>query len=344
MGEVVKTIVKGWLVKLPFRADLPAGTAQKHGFLLPGLNDACRVDLLDTPNSLRLLHFQFFHGEQAVSFAFFWGDGGIDWESARKQVFGRYRIETKENESSSDARFMLCSGDENACAKEASRFIRGSETLAHEKGDGLDRGLHLLTEPRGFSCYSNEASTVNLMLSGAHDLNQFERFAMLFALGLAYREVLLNIIGQMGNALAELNQQDGDAAEAYTSLAKLRESVVLFDARYFFHAPVRPERQELFAVVQRFMCVLHVQPLHQEMADQLGEVSRLADHKLETMQQTHREAMLTHQQQSAVRHERKMGRLNITITLVALFLAAIDLLTHSPSEWMLAIKGWLALL
>jgi len=31
------------------------------------------------------------------------------------------------------------------------------------------------------------------------------------------------------------------------------------------------------------------------MAHQLGEVSKLADYKLEAIQQSHREAMLTHQ-------------------------------------------------
>lgn len=315
-----------------------------HKFLLPGLKEACHITRMETSDSFHVLHLQFFPHQQTVDFMFVWGDQGTSWKSVRKYLFGRYKIKTDAEEKTTAARFILCAGDEHKCSKKSSNFIRGSETLAHEKAYELDRGVHLLTEPRGFSCYSNDAKAVNLMLSSKHDLNQFERFAMLFALGLAYREVLLETIGQMGNALTELDQQDSDAAQTYTSLAKLRESVVLFDARHFFHAPVRPERQELFVVVQQFMRVLHIQPLHQEMADQLGEVSRLADHKLEAIQQAHRETLLVHQQQAAVRHERKMGKLNVMLALVALLLTTVDLLSHSPSEWMLAIQGWLALL
>jgi len=43
-------------------------------------------------------------------------------------------------------------------------------------------------------------------------------------------------------------------------------------------------------------------------------------------------------------HERKMGRLNLMLGLVALLLTSVDLLSHPPSEWLVAIKDWLALL
>lgn len=343
MAEAVKKMAKGWLVKLPANFELTAGHGLKHSFLLPGLNDACRVDQIANMNGVRFLRLQFFYAEQAVSFAFIWGDGDIDWQGARKQVFGQYDI-NQEDESRTDARFMLCSGDESTCAKEASRFIRGSETIAPETETCLDLGLHLLTEARGLACYSKEASTVNLMISGVHGLNQFERFAILFALGLAYRQVLMKTIALMGDALTKFDQPDGDVAHLYAGLSTLRESVLMFDARHYFHLPVRPDKQELFTVMQQFMDALHVQPLHEEMSHQVLGVSRLADHKLETLQQAHREAMLFHQQQAADRHDRKVGRLNLTIALAVLFLGTIDLLTHSPSEWMGAIKVWLTLL
>ncbi len=172
----------------------------------------------------------------------------------------------------------------------------------------------------------------------------FERFAMLFALGLAYRKIFLSIIERMGSRLNKLETQDGDATQMYAGLATLRKSIVMFDARHYFQTPVCPAAQELFVVVQQFMHALHVHPLHEEMAHQLGEVSRLADHNLETIQQLHREALLKHQQQAAARHEHKMGRLNIMLAVIALLLTTVDLLSHPPSEWMAAMTGWANLL
>lgn len=279
-----------------------------------------------------------------MDFALVWSDHETCWKDARKHLFGCFKIKAGESEAATAARFILCSGNERKCSKAGSMFIRGSTTLAHEDAVMLDRGLHLLTEPRGFACYASDAKAMSLMLSSSHDLNQFERFAMLFGLGLAYRSIFLSIIEKMGTALRKLEIQDGDAVQMYASLAALREAIVMFDARHYFQVPVSPEKQELFMVVQQFMHALHVHPLHEEMAYQLGEVSRLADHKLETIQQQHREAMLSHQQQAAARHDQKMGRLNIMLAVVALLLTAVDMLSHPPSEWWNALSGWLSLL
>jgi len=95
----------------------------------------------------------------------------------------------------------------------------------------------------------------------------------------------------MGSRLNKLETQDGDATQMYAGLATLRKSIVMFDARHYFQTPVCPAAQELFVVVQQFMYALH-----EEMAHQLGALSRLADHNLETIQQLHREALLKHQQ------------------------------------------------
>jgi len=340
---MVDVIAKAWLIKIPKSLGDIAGKKLTHEFLLPGLNEACRVEPVRTVNGLRVLMFHFFHDVEAVSYALVRGDGSATWEYSRKQIYAQSGIEAPQNESATDARFILCAGDEISCAKEGSNFIRQSKTLNHQKSIALDRGVHLLTEPRGFACYSGRASDVNLMLSGAHDLNQFERFVLLFALGMAYREVMLRIIKNMGDTLISLNTQSDDDIQIYNKLSALRESIVVFDAQYYFQLPVHPEKQELFLVVQQFMDVLHVHPLHAEMAHQLGEVSRLTDHKLEVIQAAHRDAMLNHQQQAVVRHEQKMNLLNLMLAGIAIILTTVDLLSHPPGEWSAAIKGWMAL-
>jgi len=338
-----KAKVQGWLIRLASQNHELKGQSMRHGFLLPGLNESSQVVRLDSSTELQVLHFHFFQDDEMVSFVFAWNKLESDWETVRKHLFGKFNIKAPENESATDARFLLCSGNEDECSKMASRFIRGSATLSHAKHMTLDRGVHLLTEPRGFACYTQQESNLKLLLSGNHDLNQFERSVMLFALGLAYRESMMGMMKRMGKALQALKVDPKGVSETYAGLSLMRESIVLFDAQYYFHSPVIPERQELFMIAKRFMEVLHVQPLHEEMTQQLHEVSLLADHKLEDIQQRHRETMLEHQQQAAVRHERKMNNLNLMLGLLALGLTSIDLLSHPPSEWMQAIKGWLAL-
>jgi len=210
---MVEIMAKGWLVSLADWEGEVNGEHLIHKFLLPGLREACHMTRVKSSADYQLLHLQFFQGLDTVNFIFIQADGSETWENAKKKVSRQYKMYMQQNEQFVAARFILCVGDEVQCAKQGSKFIRDSETLAHNEAMTLNRGIHLLSEPRGFACYASDQKDVNLMLSNHRGINQFERFVLLFALGLAYRGVILSIIKLMGDSLNQLQLSDGGAVQ-----------------------------------------------------------------------------------------------------------------------------------
>jgi len=135
---------------------------------------------------------------------------------------------------------------------------------------------------------------------------------------------MLDHIREMNGVLARMKGRA--PRDAYRALACLRDDVAIFDARHYFRQPVRLDRHELFRVAEAFMDMLHVPALRDEMTAQLREVGELAAQKLESI------------------HTRKLDRINVTLALFATFLALMDILSHTPKEWMRILGKWFALI
>lgn len=335
----VKNRLCGWILSdegLSQNRTSSAGERQKATkwepiptrFLLPGLADATTAETLRAGNGLQVARIHYFksNAKLAVTTYFVWlehiEDAACSWGDVSDRLFHRLGLKTPKQESDTLGRVRMVEGSARDCARLVSQAIRGSETLHHDSALQLDRGAFLLAEPRGFACYGD-----NVKLP---DADQFMRFALLFGLAHAYRRVMLKWIRGMGEVLADVDAKRVNPAGAYQALADLREKVAMFDARCYFSNPVSPDRHELFTVMECFMDRLNVHALHEEMAQQLREVSSLAHQKLEAMQQA-----------AAEQQQRNAERLNFRLAFLGIVLALLDLLSHSPEEWVHVLQDWM---
>lgn len=204
-----------------------------------------------------------------------------------------------------------------------SLMLRGSGTLAEETEAVLrlrDGSSALVAQAEGFA------------MLNAFDENepgypeQFRRQLHLFGLYKAYELALQQATREVAAALDDKHRQ---RSKACSQLMQLQESLAEFDARYYFESPVEPSRHELTKCGAFFYRMSTARSQHNDLVNQIERLGNLARAELQARDEVQHK-----------KRDRKIQWISVMITIVAVALAAGQLLGQSPEQWLEVLQQW----